>query len=251
MSLIKIQYLLDSGFAIDYDEHFLVVDYTGGPLALPSDKEILFLVTQNDRVHYSPSIFTLPGTKNAHYVLFDDVEKVEKKGKIFQLSDTIQKTERMKVAYDPHFTRRTASGKHFDFAGISFTSFPSNHGGMAILFEMNEVSFFHAGSLNAQLWPEMDENARQKETEAFLSILHQVKNNPIDVSFGIVDPSLGENAFIGPIFFIKTLAPQIFIPMHFDGLPSVTETFKEAMQPKTKTIIQTISGSGDQIFVRG
>lgn len=251
MSLIKIQYLLDSGFAIDYDEHFVVVDYTGGPLDLPKDKEILFLVTQGDRTHYSPKIFTLRGSKNAHYVLFEDVENIEKEGKIFRLSNSIQKTELLKRAYDPQLTRRTGPNKHFDFGGISFASFPSNQGGMAILFEINEVFFFHAGSLNAQLWPEMSPAARQKETDDFMGILNKIKDFPIDVSFGIVDPSLGENAFIGPIFFIKTLNPQIFVPMQFNGLPSITETFRDAMQPKTKTIIQTIKGSGDQIFVRG
>lgn len=251
MSLIKIQYLLDSGFAIEYDEHFLVVDYSGGPLKLPKDKKILFIVTQGSRSYYSPDIFSMSGTENALYVLSDDVEEVEKEGKIFQLSDSKEETERLKKAHDPAICRRTGPNKHFKFGGISFFTFPSNHGGISLIFEINEVFFFHAGSLNAQLWPEMEKEDREKESQEYIEILTKIKDFPIDVGFGMVDPSLGENAFVGPLLFVKSLTPQIFIPMHFDGLPSVTEAFHKAMQPKTATLIQTISGSGDQIFVRG
>lgn len=245
-----IQYLYNSGFSLDLADCFLVIDYIQGPLHLPENKPIFFVVTHAHADHYSPKIFTLPGADRAFYVLSTDVEENEQVGKFIHLADTKEETARKKIIYDPKRTLRLAPGDHAFFQNIEWNAFASTDQGISLLFEVNEVSYFHAGDLNAWKWPNWPLEAQQKEVDDFLAILEEVARYPVDVLFAPLDPRLGQNADIGPLAFLDRLRPQMFVPMHFRDDPAITYRFKLDYQEKTKTFLTALQGSGQKVLVR-
>lgn len=250
-SLITIQYLYNSGFTISYKDTFLVIDYWKGDLVLPTDKKILFIVTHAHADHYNPAIFTMPGTENARYVLSNDVERIEKEGKCLVLSRSTAQTRIRKIVYDPQRTHRIGPNAVFRFGDIDFHTYGSTDQGISVLFTLHSVNFFHAGDLNAWKWPSFTEAEQKQEVRDYLRILEEVSLNPIDIGFGVLDPRLGENAMLGPSYYLKRLHPQIFIPMHFRDEPEISNAFYNRYQDHTESRIQTIQKSGDKIIVQG
>lgn len=247
---LTIQYLYNSGFTIDYQDTFLVIDYWKGDLVLPKDKKILFIVTHAHADHYNPAIFSLPGTENALYLLSEDVERMTEQGKILHLSENPAQTRVRKIVYDPSRTRRIAPLEQDCFGGLSIRTFPSTDQGMAILFTLHDVNFFHAGDLNAWKWPASPEVEQKREVRDYLQILRQVSVHPIDVGFGVVDPRLEENAMLGGSYYLKYLHPQIFFPMHFREHPQITEAFRARFSGETGTVIQAIHKPGERFVIQ-
>lgn len=247
---LTIQYLYNSGFTIDYQDTFVVIDYWKGDLVLPTNKRILFIVTHAHADHYNPAIFSLPGSEKALYVLSEDVEHVEEKGNILQLSSSPAQTRARKIAYNTSRTRRVGPNAQFDFGGMSFQTFPSTDQGISILFTLHQVNFFHAGDLNAWKWPSFSEDEQKREVRDYLRVLREVSVHPIDVGFGVVDPRLEENAMLGGAYFLKHLHPQIFIPMHFRDHPEITEEFRSRYGGETGTVIQTITHTGERFVIQ-
>lgn len=247
---LTIQYLYNSGFTIDYQDTFLIIDYWKGDLVLPTNKRILFIVTHAHADHYNPAIFSYPGSENALYVLSDDVEHVEEHGNILSLSNSTQQTRARKIVYDTKRTRRVGPNVQFEFGGLSFQTFPSTDQGISILFTLHHVNFFHAGDLHAWKWPSFTEAEQKREVRDYLRVLREVAVHPIDVGFGVVDPRLEENALLGGEYFLKYLHPQIFIPMHFRDHPEITEEFRARYGSKTGTFLQTIAHSGERFVIQ-
>lgn len=242
---ITIRYLYNSGFTIEFADYFIVVDYYTGNLNLPEGKQILFIVTHNHADHYTPKIFSLPGAEKAKYVLSDDVEAPEAEDNILKITNP----EQMKKAFNAQNVRRCGVNEQFEFAGIYFHTFGSTDAGLSILFEIDDVTFFHSGDLHAWKWEEFDEKTQEDEVNQFLRILEQVEEYDIDVGFGVVDGRLKDNAFVGPSLYLEHLAPAIFIPMHFREEISYPKRFKKEYQPKTVSRIIPLTETGESVVI--
>lgn len=247
---IKIKYLYNSGFTIEFDDYFIVVDYFKGELVLPKHRKIIFVVTHSHSDHYNPNIFTMKGAERAHYVISYDVEPIERKGKFFTVSKSFAETERKKVAYDKERTYRVVPWKTFEFAGIEWKAFPSTDQGICILFNIMGVGFFHAGDLNAWKWPDTPIEEQEMEVKNYAEILSHVSQYVVDIAFGPLDPRLKENAYLGPTMLIEKLRPQMFIPMHFREDTAITKRFKDFYQIKSRTFISSLEAPGQEILVR-
>lgn len=247
---ITIEYLYNSGFAIDYKDCYIVVDYYKGHLSLPTDKTVVFIVTHSHADHYNPRIFDLPHSENAFYILSEDVEAVKRDGKRIALSDSVDQTRRLKRIYDRERVRRVAPNAHFDFAGIHFDTYGSTDRGVSIKFTVHGVTFFHAGDLNAWQWPDFSPEQQREELDDFVEILEEVGESPIDVGFMVLDGRLGENTFVGPDIYLDKLRPQILIPMHFRDDPELTRAFADRHAGQTTTRIQVIRAVHELIVVQ-
>lgn len=246
--IIKIQYVYNSCFTIDYRDCFIIIDYAEGALSIPPNRKVLFLVTHGHADHYTPDIFRLPGSERAFYILSDDIRPPRLRDNILLLSRSEEDTEQFKRIYDPSRVRRTHPGDHFFVEGIPFRIFGSTDLGTSIHFQLGEVSFFHSGDLNAWKWAEFTPQEQQKEVDDYVRILEQIRPYPIDVGFGVVDPRLGAEAMLGPHLYLDLLQPQIFIPMHFREHPEITaDCARQLARPGCR--IQTIEGAGEQILI--
>lgn len=246
---ISIQYLYNSGFTIDFNDYFIIIDYFEGDLVLPENKKIVFIVSHAHSDHYNPAIFTYPGSDNAYYMISSDVEPMIVKDNIIMLSDTPKKTEYLKKLYKDGYVYRANPNDSFDFSGISFNTFASTDAGISVLFELYGVIFFHSGDLNAWKWKNDKRSIQAKEVFEYKEILNKIKNYKIDIGFGVVDARLEENAFVGPELYLKELKPQIFIPMHFRENYKITSDFKKKYSSQTDAKIQTILDRGDKIII--
>lgn len=249
MSAIKIQYLYNSGFTISHEDCFVVVDYFQGDLVLPVDREIYFIVTHAHADHYNPKIFTLPGAENAYYLLSDDVEAPEIEKNIIHLGDDPAEWDRKKKAFQRDRVQRLTPGEEVRLGKLWARSYGSTDQGISLLFELNGVRYFHAGDLNCWKWPEEEKAVQKKEEADYLKILKEISGEPIDIGFGVLDPRLKENAFLGPIYYLEFLRPQLFIPMHFRDQAEITEAFYHYYQANTPSRIQRIHRSGDRFIV--
>lgn len=250
-NLITITYLYNSGFSMDFPDRFLVVDYIEGPLNLPKDKPVTFIVTHAHADHYTPRIFTMKGAEEATYVLSTDVEESFSDGKFIELAKTVEETRRKKIIYNPDRTLRLSPGDSENFQGIQWTAFDSTDQGISLLFEVGGISYFHAGDLNAWKWPDWPKADQEVEVRDFLEVLDEVENYPVDVLFSPLDPRLGENAMLGPWTMVQRLKPQMYIPMHFREEMEITKAFKEGYQDKTRTFLTVINKEGQRMLIRG
>lgn len=247
---LTLQYIYNSCYTIDFLDTFIVIDYFRGDLILPEDKQIIFITTHAHEDHYSPLIFSYPGSENALYILSDDVEAIESKNNILTISDSQKETESKKHAYDPEKVYRTKPNRTFEFGGLKVITFASTDQGISIYFELHGLRFFHSGDLNAWKWKSFSEEDQEKEVEDYVKILDQVSVHPIDIGFGVVDPRLEENAFIGPSLYLEKLHPQVFLPLHFRENFSITQDFADQYQKNFISKIQTIHAEKDRIIIK-
>ncbi len=247
---LTIQYIYNSSFTIDYLDYFIVIDYYEGKLDLPKDKKIIFIVTHSHADHYSPKIFTYPGSEEALYVLSNDVEAPDQKDNVTILSKSEEETEKKKMAYDSSRVYRTGPDEQFDFGGISFQTFGSTDRGISIYFEVHGINFLHAGDLNAWKWPSFSEEDQEKEIADFRKEIDKIKYYDVDIAFGVLDPRLEDNAYIGPDILLEEIQPKLFIPMHFREDFGITEKYAKDRKDNEQTRIQSFRSQYEQLIVR-
>ena len=66
-----------------------------------------------------------------------------------------------------------------------------------------------------------------EKAKAFKTEIHKIQGEEIDVAFFPVDSRLEEFYYLGGNYFIETLSPKLFIPMHFGDNVKVTQDFAE------------------------
>lgn len=249
-STISIQYIYNSGYTIDTGSTFVVIDYWKGDLILPKNRTIVFIVTHGHEDHYNPAIFSMEGAEDAYYILSDDIAPPRLNEKVILLGAPGTSREAVRKLYDTKHVYRTHPGDSFRFAGLECEAFGSTDLGISIYFELEGIAYFHSGDLNAWKWASFSPEDQKKEVEDFKAVLDKIRDLPVDIAFGVVDPRLGDNAFLGPDLLIDALHPQLFLPMHFRGEPGITARYVLHRIDDDLTQVQEIRMSGDIIRVR-
>jgi len=133
------------------------------------------------------------------------------------------------VGYDvpqPHRGVRMNPGECQGFGPVEVKAFGSTDEGVSFLVKYAGITLFHAGDLN--LWHWRDENPISEIEAAeklFYECVETIPSSEIDVAFFPVDPRQGSMHDAGAGYFIMTVKPKIFIPMHFQGRPDVALRF--------------------------
>ncbi len=227
---IAIDYLGGSGFLVAVGETAMLFDMSEhGPDAriLPSRqdlagfKRMYVFISHHHDDHFSETIYALCG-ESAVYIAGYDVPQ-------------------------PHRGVRMKPGEVRGFGPVNVRAFGSTDEGVSFLVEYAGVTLFHAGDLN--LWHWRDENTIAEIEEAerkFYECVEPMPIGTIDVAFFPVDPRQGSMYDAGAGYFIMTVKPRIFIPMHFQGRADVAARFA-AISETPHTRVVALENAGDHI----
>lgn len=220
-SKIYIHYLYHSGFAVEMQEQILVFDYyphektrqAGLPDGIITQEDILnwskayVFVSHSHHDHYHPDIFTWQTHPDIHYILSSDISQ-----------NTIKTSAEHCFFMDPYET--------IEMEGLTVRTFGSTDLGVSFLVNAQGFRIFHAGDLNWWHWA--DESTQEELAEAeceFKREVSRIQGEAIDLAFFPVDPRLGPDYHRGGNYFIETLRPKWFFPMHFADRADITEAF--------------------------
>ena len=211
---VKIEYIYNSGFTIETENHFLVFDYYKGDINLSNKKTTVF-VSHSHSDHYNPEIFNFKG--NIKYILSDDI------------TDNINKDK------DIYFVQPDS---HLQVDDLDIKVFGSTDLGVSFLVSLDGLNIFHAGDLNWWYWENDSLEEKEDMERDFKKEISKITGSNIDIAFFPVDPRL-ENAYsMGGEFFIKELSPAYFIPMHFGDNFNTTSRFIHKMKDFSTHILE-------------
>lgn len=213
---MKIKYLFHSGFIVETDDVFLVFDYFKDnckkplhsecgqlcPSDIPKDKKVIFFVSHAHYDHFDKEIFNL--CDNAKFVISNDLR--------------INKTDNI-IVCKPY--------EKFEVEGMEIKTFGSTDEGLSYLVKIEDKVIFHAGDLNWWHWEGETDTNKSIAKFNFESELDKIKGEKIDIAMFPVDPRLEGAYYFGGKAFIEAIKPDVFIPMHFQDLYSVTDKFKK------------------------
>ncbi len=193
---------------------------------------IYVFVTHRHSDHYNPVIFEWEQyNDNIKYILSDDIPRNN-------LSNNLNKNE--KIYY-------MKKGKEISIDNINIYAYGSTDQGISFLLSYNDKTIFHAGDLNWWHWNSFSDEQLQQEEDDFKNEIDKLKGNKIDIAFVPVDPRLKDNYYLAGEYFIKTLKPNLFVPIHFEGEYNITEKFTEKFSD-CDTRFAIINKPGEEIL---
>ena len=209
---MRIEYIYNSGFHIETNEHQLLIDYYRGKVQLTPDKTCLFVVTHGHADHFDPMIFDMarPGDQ---FIISSDVE--------------------LAPADNIHIIQ---AGQTLEIDGVQFRACGSTDAGVSLRIALDDRIIIHPGDLNLWIWEE-DSPAERAEMESDFKreVACLAGEEPVDVLFGVVDGRLQERYLPGPLHLISSLQPKHFIPMHFrDDWQVLTDFSRRSGNPATR-----------------
>lgn len=230
MKDIAVEYLGGSGFLVSIGETGMLFDASehgadarrmpDGDVLSAFDKLYVFISHAHDD-HFSSTVYDLCG-EQAIYVLGYDVPQ-------------------------PNRGIRMNAGDEQDFGPVHVRAFGSTDEGVSFLVEYAGIRIFHAGDLN--LWHWRDESSIteiEAAEKAFYDCVEPIPQSAIDVAFFPVDPRQGSMYDAGAGYFVMTVKPRIFIPMHFQGRADVALRFAATAQTQHTKIV-TLQEAGEHI----
>lgn len=227
--VLEITYYYHSGFSCAMGDVLCIFDYwrgEHGELAeekqitveeLQRYREVYVFVSHSHPDHADPTVFTWHKQAPVAYV----------------------------VSYEmPIGTRgrRMSPGDHLKLSdNVSVTAYESTDLGVSFLVDLCGVKLFHAGDLNFWHWRE--ESSAQEIADAeqdFHRAVAPLVGQNIDVAFFPVDPRQGSLFDAGANYFMMSVKPCLFIPMHFWGRVEVmTEFARRARSRETEVLAMT------------
>ena len=199
-----------SGFSVAVEKTLLVFDYWRGENgALPENAQltdrdfetydqILVFVSHDHEDHFDEVIYTwdfqrLPIT----YIVSDDLP-IGKRGK------------------------RMKPGDKINVGDVDIQAFDSTDKGVSFYVTVHGLHIFHAGDLN--LWHWREESTLREIAQAekdFYAAMAPIEHLPIDIAMFPVDPRMGGFYDAGANYFIMSVKPRLFLPMHWQGKAEV------------------------------
>lgn len=230
MKDIAVQYLGGSGFLLAIGETGLLFDASSHGAdkrempqreALSAFKKLYVFVSHRHEDHFSADVYALCG-EDAVYVLGYDVP-------------------------EPYVGVRMHVGDEQDLGPVHVKAYGSTDEGVSFLVTYAGITLFHAGDLNLWHWRDESSVAQIEAAEkAFYDCVEPIPREQIDVAFFPVDPRQGSMYDAGAGYFVMTVKPRIFIPMHFQGRADVALRFANTAMTQYTRIV-TLEEAGDQV----
>lgn len=221
---VKINYLYNSGYFIETKNYILIIDYyldistsyiksisngTIGEADLKKNKKIFVFCSHSHKDHFNPVIFEWKSfIQDINYILSSDI----------QICDVDEK-----IYFVEPYANLTIDGIHIKTYG-------STDIGVSFYIEVDGITIFHAGDLNWWHWWDEDKSYNEKAEKNFKEEIDKLKGIESDIAFFPVDPRLKESYSLGGEYFIKSVNPKIFIPMHFGDNYEITKLFAKHIE---------------------
>ncbi|MBS3937368.1 MAG: MBL fold metallo-hydrolase [Peptococcaceae bacterium] len=226
----NINYLYNSGFALELSNHFLVFDYFIDstnlltPASIATHPHPLVLVSHGHHDHYNPAILEWQQYNSSLRYIFS--------------SD---------IAAEGSSIHSMSSHDTLDLGDVYVRAYGSTDLGVSFLVRAEGLNIFHAGDLNWWHWrEESTENEIENAERAFLREIEPLRGERIDIAFFPVDPRLGQDYDAGARKFIELIKPGLLIPMHFGDNFAATKAFA-ATASSLQTSICAITHRGQSI----
>jgi len=233
----SVKYHYHSGFSVQVDSTLLVFDYWEGenkelsPIArltadsLQAFSQVFVFVTHAHPDHLDQVIYTWMEGNPVTYIVASDTP-IGIRGK------------------------RLAQGDSLLLApGVRVTAYGSTDMGVSYLVDIGGLRIFHAGDLNLWHWRE-ESTLREIEAaeKAFEEAVRPLVGQHIDLCMFPVDPRMGAMFDAGANYFILSVKPRLFLPMHWQGRSEVAVDFaRRARNKSTEVVAMTKPGSYAQI----
>ncbi|MBQ7184363.1 MAG: MBL fold metallo-hydrolase [Clostridia bacterium] len=225
---LVLTYFYHSGCTVRSNDTLLVFDYWRGQsdqlkfFGLTTDelkkyKQVIVFVSHDHPDHLDEVIYQWdkPGVDITYVISWDLPSRM--RGKRMHVGDRIQIGDAVITAYD------------------------STDKGVSFYVEIDGCRIFHAGDLN--LWHWREENSLHEITQAeksFYAKMKDVEKLNIDLAMFPVDPRMGGFFDAGANYFIMSVKPRLFIPIHwFDRKEAAKEFARKARTRYTEVIALT------------
>lgn len=218
----KVTHIFHSSFLIETEKYILVFDYFDYTSQFKvhcnkklssdffkTDKNVCVFVSHSHRDHFDPEIFQWQETNSSiKYFLSDDI-KVDKSNPNIHSMKQYEK---------------------YNIDNIEVNTYGTTDLGVSFLINVYGLSIFHSGDLNWWHWKNDDKKTQLKEEKDFKFEVDKLKEKSIDIAFVPADPRLGDFYYLSSEYFIKTIHPNVLVPMHFADDFYVTENIREKLK---------------------
>ena len=206
------------------DENSIVVfDYWKDPVSdnqsLPrfiatadKDKHLYVVISHHHKDHYNTCVFEWEKYfRNTTYIISKDIKKYSR----FIFSETS-----VFSGYKPDIKNVVALGRGetYEDSRVKIEAYGSTDIGNSYALEVNGVTLFHAGDLNAWLWKDESTPAEIKGAlDGFERVITDIaeKHSAFDIVMFPVDSRIGTDYFEGASIFVRKFDVRHFFPMHF------------------------------------
>ncbi len=190
--------------------------------------DVYVFVSHRHSDHYNPVIFEWEQyNPNIKYILSDDIIRENKR-------------DNKNVYY-------MKKDEQISLDDISISAYGSTDQGLSFLLFYNGKTIFHAGDLNWWHWSSFSEEQLQQEEADFKKEVNKLKGKKIDIAFVPVDPRLKNYHYLAGEYFIETLRPSLFVPIHFGDEYNITEEFARRLSDYD-TKIAIINRPGEKVY---
>lgn len=206
---VKIQYLYHSGFLVETEQHILIFDYMEGQVEFSAKRSLVF-ASHAHSDHFNPAIFQWLSRKpDIQYILSNDIPR-----------NILHGIPNSNVTFLGAYEEITVGD-------VTIKTFGSTDEGVSFLVHCDGLTLFHAGDLNWwSWWQDTAENIALAEKQ-FKEEIARLKGEQIDLAFFPVDQRLEHHYSLGADYFIRELAPQYLIPMHFGDHLETSKRYAE------------------------
>lgn len=173
---------------------------------------IYVLVSHHHKDHFTRDIFGWAEImQRVHYVISKDTERSVRY--LFKPGGTYHGP--LKVNHEQVTVLK--EGERYDDGVVKVSAFGSTDTGNSYVVEVDGLTLFHAGDLNAWVWKDESTQAEiQSAINEFKSKLAPIsKAFPrLDCAMFPVDKRIGRDCWEGAGMFVRTIDTGLFVPMH-------------------------------------
>ncbi|WP_353892818.1 MBL fold metallo-hydrolase [Proteinivorax hydrogeniformans] len=227
-----VQYLFNSGFAVETQSNILIFDYCKRSEyitdKLLSGKKVTVFVTHDHSDHFNSIIYEWSKKHDVCYVIDENVDK------------------------SPNANIYTVKpDEHLFVNDISIKTLGSTDRGVSFLVKVDDVTIFHSGDLNWWKWKNDSIQTQRQEELDYKNEIHKLLNQHIDIAFIPVDPRLGEFYDLAAKYFAEVISVSNIIPMHFTTSPKSVEIIAEKWQLRPKFVPLLLEGQTATFKLQG
>ena len=226
--MMRVTFLAHSGFLVELDAVYLLLDWWKGELPELSDKPLFCFASHGHSDHFNPRIFALDdGAREVCFLLGRDFKLSAHNREKWNLSDrTAEKCavlkENVKMEL-PH--------------GVTVETLSSTDEGVAFLITCGGITVYHAGDLNWWHWEEEPGDWNPNMAANFKRYIEPLRGRRLDLAFAPLDPRQGESSGWGVRYLLELAQVEKLIPMHQWEDYSPTQRFLEEYPQWAKTLL--------------